>query len=189
MESISADILLGAYTKGIFPMAEDGQLHWFSPEQRGLIPLDDRFKISKSLRRTLRKQPFRVTINQAFREVMEACADRDETWIDDVILESYIELHAMGFGVSVECWDDEGLQGGVYGVAIGQAFFGESMFSRKRDASKVALVHLVDWLREYGFVLLDTQWMTEHLKQFGGYEVPRETYHCLLADALESLRG
>ncbi|NWK57373.1 leucyl/phenylalanyl-tRNA--protein transferase [Verrucomicrobiaceae bacterium N1E253] len=189
MESISAEVLLGAYSKGVFPMAEDGEICWYSPEKRGVIPLDERFHVSKNLQRTLKKGVFRVSMNKAFREVMLACADREETWIDEVILESYCELHELGFGVSVESWDQDGLQGGLYGVALGRAFFGESMFSRKTDASKVALVYLVEWLRQKDFILLDTQWMTDHLRQFGGYELARDAYHCQLADALECLRG
>jgi leucyl/phenylalanyl-tRNA--protein transferase len=115
---------------------------------------------------------------------MLACADREETWIDDGILESYCVLHELGYAHSVECWDADGLQGGLYGVALGKAFFGESMFSRKTDASKVALVYLVERLRNHGFVLLDTQWMTDHLRQFGGYEIPREQYLAKLQEAL-----
>lgn len=184
MEAISPRVLLGAYAEGVFPMAEDGELVWFSPLQRGLIPLDENFHVPKGLRRTLRKGLFEVRRNTAFREVMEACAAREETWIDEVILESYCELHRLGFGHSVECWDGAGLQGGLYGVWLGGCFFGESMFSRKTDASKVALVGLVEWLREDGAVLLDTQWMTDHLRQFGGYEVPREEYLAMLRNAL-----
>lgn len=165
-------------------MAEDGEIFWFSPEQRGIIPLDSQFKVRKSLRQSLKKQPYRVTFDEAFREVMLACADREETWIDDVILDSYCKLHELGFAHSVECWDDDGLQGGLYGVALGKVFFGESMFSRKTDASKIALVHWVQFLRERDFVLLDTQWMTDHLRQFGGYELPRDEYLLLLQEAL-----
>jgi len=117
---------------------------------------------------------------------MMACADRESTWIDDVILESYVELHRLGFAHSVECWDADGLQGGLYGVALGRVFFGESMFSRKTDASKIALVELVRGLRERGFELLDTQWMTDHLRQFGGHEVDREEYLLLLEKAISA---
>jgi len=184
MEAISPEILLNAYAQGVFPMAEEGEIYWFSPEQRGIIPLDSQFKVRKSLRQSLKKQPYRVTFDEAFREVMLACADREETWIDDVILDSYCKLHEMGFAHSVECWDDDGLQGGLYGVALGKVFFGESMFSRKTDASKIALVHWVQFLREHDFVLLDTQWMTDHLRQFGGYELPRDEYLLLLQEAL-----
>jgi len=165
-------------------MADDGEIHWFSPVMRGVIPLDDRFHIPHGLKKTLKNNPYQSRMNCAFREVMTGCSQRDETWINEVILESYYHLYELGYGYSFESWDDDGLQGGLYGVAIGKAFFGESMFSRKPDASKVALIHLIEWLRENDFVLLDTQWMTDHLRQFGGMEVPREEYLNLLAEAL-----
>ncbi|MEY3896586.1 MAG: hypothetical protein RLZZ214_2106 [Verrucomicrobiota bacterium] len=181
---IPSEILLEAYAQGVFPMAEDGEILWFSPERRGLIPLNDRFHIPHGLAKSLKRQPFEIRWNTAFREVMLGCASRDETWIDEVILDSYCALHAAGHAHSVECWDAEGLQGGLYGVALPGVFFGESMFSRKTDASKIALVALVGRLREMGFSLLDTQWMTEHLKQFGGYELPRKDYLAALRKAL-----
>jgi leucyl/phenylalanyl-tRNA--protein transferase len=184
---IPPQVLLDAYARGIFPMANDGEILWFSPERRGLIPLDERFHIPHGLMRALRRKPFEVRRDSAFREVMLACACREDTWIDEVILESYCHLHALGFAHSVECWDDEGLQGGLYGVALPGVFFGESMFSRKTDASKIALVALVADLRERGFKLLDTQWMTPHLRQFGGYEMPRRDYHAALRDALSGV--
>lgn len=184
MERIPPHVLLGAYTEGVFPMADEGEILWFAPLMRGVIPLDERFHIPHGLKRTLRKNPYEIKVNTAFDEVISSCGQRKETWIDDVIRGSYSHLHELGYCHSFESWDDEGLQGGLYGVAIGRAFFGESMFSRKKDASKVALVHLVDWLRDRGFVLLDTQWMTDHLRQFGGIEVPREEYNNLLAEAL-----
>jgi len=181
---LDPQILLGAYTEGVFPMAEDGEIFWFSPTKRGVIPVDERFHIPKGLRRTLKKRPFEIRWDTSFRKVMEGCAEREQTWIDPVILESYCHLHEIGFAHSVECWDEDGLQGGLYGIRMEGAFFGESMFSRKTDASKVALVKLVEWLREEGVILLDTQWMTEHLKQFGGYEVPKDIYHEMLDEAL-----
>lgn len=181
---IPPEVLLDAYARGIFPMAHEGEIEWFSPVRRGLIPLDERFHIPHGLKRALKRKPFNLKWDTAFREVMLACAARDETWIDEVILESYCNLHALGFAHSVECWDDEGLQGGLYGVALPGVFFGESMFSRKTDASKIALVALVENLRERGFQLLDTQWMTSHLRQFGGYELPRKQYQAELAEAL-----
>lgn len=165
-------------------MAHAGEIQWFSPALRGLIPLDGRFHIPHGLKRSLRRQPFQVKWDSAFREVMLACAERDETWIDAVILESYCALHAAGFAHSVECWDDEGLQGGLYGVELPGVFCGESMFSRKTDASKIALVALVEHLRTRAFHLLDTQWLTPHLRQFGGYELTRHQYHAALQDAL-----
>ncbi len=184
MRVIDPQVLLGAYTEGVFPMAEEGEIYWFSPTLRGIIPLDNRFHISKGLRRTLKKRPFEVRWDTAFRQVMEGCSSREETWIDPVIMESYCQLHEMGFAHSVECWDEEGLQGGLYGIRLQGAFFGESMFSRKTDASKVALVKLVEWLREEGVILLDTQWMTDHLRTFGGYEVSKEDYQKMLDKAL-----
>jgi leucyl/phenylalanyl-tRNA--protein transferase len=186
IEIIPSDKLLYAYANGVFPMAEDGEILWFSPERRGLIPLDSRFRIPHGLRRTLKRGLFEVRWNTAFREVMLACAEREQTWIDDVILESYCALHDEGFAHSVECWDEGGLQGGLYGVALPGVFFGESMFHRKTDASKVALVALVEVLREKNFQLLDTQWMTDHLRQFGGYELPRDDYLAQLQAVLEA---
>jgi leucyl/phenylalanyl-tRNA--protein transferase len=186
VEKIPPHVLLGAYTEGVFPMAENGEIFWFSPTQRGIIPLDERFHIPKGLKRSLKKRPYEIRWNSAFRETMAGCASREETWIDEVITESYCQLHELGFAHSVECWDDEGLQGGLYGIRVENAFFGESMFSRKTDASKIALVRLVEWLREEGVILLDTQWLTEHLKQFGGYEVERAQYLEMLNEALGS---
>jgi leucyl/phenylalanyl-tRNA--protein transferase len=183
---IPLEALLNAYANGVFPMAEDGEILWFSPERRGLIPLDSRFRIPHGLRRTLKRGLFEVRWNTAFREVMLACAERKETWIDELILKSYCALHEEGFAHSVECWDADGLQGGLYGVALAGVFFGESMFHRKTDASKVALVALVETLREKNFQLLDTQWMTDHLRQFGGYELPRREYLAQLQAALEA---
>ena len=184
MERIAPHVLLGAYAEGVFPMAEEGEVHWFSPLMRGVIPIDERFHIPHGLKRRLKKNPYDVRWNEDFRAAMQGCAEREETWINECIEESYCELHQLGFAHSMECYDEEGLQGGLYGVALGKAFFGESMFSRKTDASKIALVHLVEWLRENDFTLLDTQWMTDHLRQFGGMEIPREEYLELLAEAL-----
>ena len=184
MDSLSPEILINAYAQGVFPMADEGEISWYSPEMRGIIPLDDRFRVRKSLRKTWKKEPYRITFDKAFRDVMSACADREETWIDEVILDNYCQLHEQGLAHSVECWDDDGLQGGLYGVSLGRAFFGESMFSRKVDASKLALVYLVELLRQNNFLSFDTQWMTEHLRQFGGYELPRKQYLELLKKAL-----
>ena len=189
MKTIPPDILLEAYAMGVFPMAEDGEILWFSPERRGLIPLDERFHIPRGLAKSLRRQSFEVRWNTVFREVMLGCAARDDTWIDDVILDSYCALHQLGHAHSVECWDAEGLQGGLYGVALPGVFFGESMFSRKTDASKIALVALVGRLRDQGTNLLDTQWLTGHLKQFGGYELSRDDYHAALQKALGRAAG
>jgi leucyl/phenylalanyl-tRNA--protein transferase len=183
-ETIPLDFLLRAYSQGIFPMADDGEIFWYRPDMRGVIPIDDRFHIPHGLKKSLKKKPFEIRHDNAFREVMLGCAEREETWIDPVILETYCQLHEAGFAHSVECWDDEGLQGGLYGVTLGKAFFGESMFSRKTDASKIALVALVEKLRAEGYELLDTQWMTDHLRTFGGIEIPQDDYMELLKAAL-----
>jgi leucyl/phenylalanyl-tRNA--protein transferase len=183
---LGSEVLLDAYCQGFFPMAEEGEILWFSPELRGIIPLDDRFHIPHGLERSLKKNRFEIRWNHDFRSTMRACSEREETWIDANILESYCALHELGFAHSVECWDADGLQGGLYGVAIGHAFFGESMFSRKTDASKIALVALVNQLKTLNFQLLDTQWMTEHLRQFGGFEMPRSEYLTALKLAIAS---
>ena len=182
---IPPEILLHAYANGMFPMADDGEIGWYRPERRGILPLDDYFHIPHGLNRALRRRPFDLRWNTDFANVMTRCAERPETWIDPVIHASYCQLHHLGFAHSVECWDDSGLQGGLYGVALGGAFFGESMFSRKTDASKIALVELVRHLREAGFALLDTQWLTPHLIQFGGYEMPARRYAETLAQAIQ----
>ncbi|MGO1120925.1 leucyl/phenylalanyl-tRNA--protein transferase [Rhodovibrionaceae bacterium A322] len=192
---LTPDLLLRAYALGIFPMAEsreETEIHWIDPELRGILPLDQ-FHVPRKLRKTLRQAPFRVTCNQAFADVIRLCAettaDRQETWINDTIETLYGELNGMGFAHSVECWqnDEDGrptLVGGLYGVSLGAAFFGESMFSRATNASKVALVHLVLRLRKSGFLLLDTQFTTPHLRQFGVIDVPRDHYKALLSRAL-----
>jgi leucyl/phenylalanyl-tRNA--protein transferase len=183
-------MLLRAYAEGLFPMAErrgDPTLYWVSPEKRGIIPLD-MFHVPHRLARTVRSGAFTVTADTAFRDVIEACAapapGREETWINDEILRLYCALHSTGHAHSIECWQDRELVGGLYGVRLGAAFFGESMFSRARDASKVALVHLVDGLKRGGFVLLDSQFITAHLARFGAIEIPREQYLMKLAHAL-----
>lgn len=176
LRTIPVHVLLEAYSQGVFPMAEQGKILWFSPERRGLLPIGDRFHIPHGLKKAMKKRPFEIRWDTAFREVMLGCAAREETWIDEVILESYCALHEAGYARSVECWDAEGLQGGLYGVELPGVFFGESMFSRKTNASKIALVALVENLHENSFEILDTQWMTNHLKQFGGYELSRAEY-------------
>lgn len=183
---IPPETLLRAYASGVFPMAEDGEIHWYRPTRRGLLPLDERFHLPHGLRRALKRRPFDVRWNTAFGAVVTACGERPETWIDPVIHASYSQLHHLGFAHSVECWDADGLQGGLYGVSLGGAFFGESMFSRKTDASKIALVELVRRLRAAGFLLLDTQWLTPHLRQFGGFELPAKRYEAALAEALRA---
>ena len=174
--SISAELLLTAYRRGIFPMADpDGAMAWYSPDPRGVIPLEE-FHLPHGLRRTLAKGLFEVRINTAFGSVMEGCANRKETWIDGRIKQSYQELHRLGFAHSVEAWQGDVLGGGLYGVALGGAFFGESMFHTVTDASKVALHALVQRLRQQGFGLLDLQWVTPHLANFGAREIPRSEY-------------
>ena len=162
-----------------------GMIRWFAPDPRAIIPLDDRFHIPHGLRRTLQKAPFEITFDRAFPAVMRECANRAEgTWISPQIYQSYCRLHQLGHAHSVEVWLAGELVGGLYGVAIGAAFFGESMFHRATDASKVALVALVERLRQRGFVLLDTQWQTPHLTQFGTREIPRVEYVQILTRAV-----
>ena len=181
---IPPDILLDFYRRGVFPMAMDGELRLFSPDPRGVIPLE-KFRIPHGSRKILRDPAWKVTVNAAFEEVVLGCAERDETWIDETIFGSYAELHHLGHAHSIEVWRDGELAGGLYGVAIGAAFCGESMFSRVPGASKVALANLVERLRGRGFTLLDTQWVTPHLEKFGACEIPRSEYLEKLAKAVE----
>ncbi len=168
--------LLSAYCDGAFPMGDnDGSISWFRPPYRGILPVAD-FHVPRRFERYLKTQPFEVRWNTAFGDVMRGCADREATWITDAILDSYQELHRLGFAHSAEVWRDGKLRGGVYGVSIGGAFFGESMFSREPQASKVALTYLQRRLKERGFVLHDTQWTTPHLAMFGGHEIPCVEY-------------
>lgn len=190
MAQFDARDLLDCYARGVFPMADardDARVFLIDPERRGVIPLDD-FHVPRRLARTVRKDPFEIRTDTAFHEVVLACAasgpGRTETWINRPIEALYLELHELGFAHSVECWLSGRLVGGLYGVALHGAFFGESMFSRERDASKVALVHLVARLIEGGFLLLDAQFMTEHLAQFGAQEISRLEYHRRLGRAL-----
>lgn len=184
-QTLDPDLLLRAYALGWFPMGT-GRRHrieWFSPDPRGILPLET-FHAPSRLKRTMRQSRFEVRIDTAFETVMRACAERDETWITEDIVGSYVALHRLGVAHSVETWQDEMLVGGLYGVSLGGAFFGESMFHSATDASKVALVGLVERLRARGFVLLDTQWVTPHLAQFGGIEIRRAEYLERLAAAL-----
>lgn len=184
---IPPDLLLRAYASGWFPMAQDrdasAAVEWFSPDPRGILPLDG-FRVSARLARTVRSGRFRVTVDTAFERVMRACAERDETWINEAILDSYHELAHQGYAHSVEVWHGEQLAGGLYGVSLRGAFFGESMFHTVTDASKVALVALVERLRARGFHLLDVQWVTPHLAQFGAVAISRRRYLRLLAQSL-----
>ncbi len=181
---IAPELLLDGYRRGIFPMAmERGEIAWFSPDPRAVIPIEE-FHVPHGLARALRKKTFDVRFDHAFKQTMEACAARSETWINAEIVESYCSLHALGHAHSVEAWRGDELAGGLYGVALAGAFFGESMFHTQTDASKVALHALVQRLREQGFTLLDTQWLTPHLAQFGTCEIPRREYLLRLREAL-----
>jgi len=189
-DSITPNLLLQAYAAGVFPMAESRQDHdlfWVDPDERGIIPLDD-FHIPKSLTKVVKQDRFTVKTDTAFREVVSACArparGRNTTWISQRIEDLYTDLHDRSFAHSVECWQEDTLVGGLYGVSLAGAFFGESMFHTVRDASKVALVHLVARLKAGRFALLDTQFVTEHLTQFGALEINRDQYHSLLQSAL-----
>lgn len=188
---ITPQVLLKAYACGLFPMAEsadDPTLYWIEPDQRGVIPLDT-FHVPRSLSKIIRKGVFEIRVDTDFDGVISGCAEltseRRETWINQPIRDLYGELFHMGFCHTVECWQDGALMGGLYGIHIGGAFFGESMFSRVPDASKVALVHLRNRLKSGGFTLLDTQFVTDHLRKFGAHEVPRAEYNELLQDALQ----
>ncbi len=185
MPPLTPDIVLDGYRQGIFPMADDdGDIYWFRPDPRCIFPLDA-FHVPRSLRQTIRRGTFTVRVNTAFDAVIAACADRPEgTWISDEIMAVYCALHRRGQAHSVEAWVGDELGGGLYGVTQGGAFFGESMFTRVTDASKVALVALVERLRARGFVLLDTQWTTPHLKRFGAIEIPAAAYRERLRSAL-----
>lgn len=190
MSGLTIELLLRAYRCGIFPMAEaraSDELYWIEPKIRGIIPLEA-FHLPHSLARLIRKGKFRVTVNTAFGKVIRACASpeagREETWINEDIIDLYTRLHAEGLAHSIECWDLGELAGGLYGVALGSAFFGESMFSLKRDASKVALAATVARLRAGSFTLFDVQFVTPHLQRFGAVKVAREKYLMLLQEAL-----
>ena len=187
---LTTELLLGAYKQGLFPMAYNAgspYIHWICPEMRAQLSIQD-IHIPRRLKKTIRLGLYSVRINTAFEEVIKACAlpapDRPETWINESIIKAYCKLHKDGYGHSVECWRDDKLVGGVYGLAIGGAFFGESMFSTARDASKIALIHLVARLWAGGFTVLDTQFVNDHLKQFGVYEVPHKDYMDQLQSAV-----
>lgn len=186
-------LLLQAYAIGVFPMSDDRdaeEIYWVEPKQRAILPLDG-FRLSHSLAKTVRRERFRVTVNADFAGVVAKCAevaeDRPSTWINRQIEAAYGNLHALGFAHSVECWEGEELVGGLYGVALGRAFFGESMFSRRTDASKVALAWLVGHMRAGGFTLLDCQFMTDHLRSLGAVEISQKAYLVLLGEAVEGV--
>ena len=182
--------IIKAYSVGIFPMAEnysDQKIYWINPQNRGILPLGG-LHISKSLRKTIKRKSFNVTYNYNFRHIIQECAKigsrRPETWINQEIMEAYIELHKIGYAHSIECWKDNKIVGGLYGIALGGAFFGESMFSQQSNASKIALVHLVAILKDRGFILLDTQFTSDHLETMGVIEISRENYLKKLKNAL-----
>jgi leucyl/phenylalanyl-tRNA--protein transferase len=188
---IPSELLVSAYSSGWFPMAVDEEeIRWYSPDPRGVIPLDA-FHVPSRLRRVIRSGRFRLEIDRDFQSVIRGCAEADRnhddpgTWIDNEILTSYVALHHRGIAHSVEAWEGDRLAGGLYGVALGGAFFGESMFHRVTDASKVALAALVERMNARGFTLLDIQWVTPHLEQFGAVEIPRSEYLQRLQDALQ----
>lgn len=185
---LTPDLLLSAYRIGVFPMADpDGEIGWYAPDPRAVLPLEA-FHVPKTLAKTVRQGRFEVVVDRDFEGTVRACAapraDHDETWISEDIVEAYVGLHDLGFAHSVECWADGAFAGGLYGVALNGAFFGESMVTCVRDASKVALVHLVERLRAGGFVLLDTQMSTGHLARFGVVEIPRTAFERRLAAAM-----
>ena len=186
---LTPQILLGAYAEGRFPMAEardHGELFWVEPEYRGVIPLD-RFHVPRRLGRTVRQDPYRVTVNHAFDQVIRECAEpvagREESWINEELIDLYGRMHRLGHAHSIECWQDDELAGGLYGVSLGGVFFGESMFNRRPNASKIALVYLAARLKAGGYRLLDAQFVTDHLQQFGIQEIPREQFLRLLQPA------
>jgi len=188
--ALPPELVLSAYANGLFPMGKDRHdptIHWLDPIRRGIIPLDA-LHVPRSLRKVLRRRPFEIRVDHDVRAVIEACAeptpDRPRTWLNDELIETYVALAERGFAHSVECWRDGRLVGGLYGVSLGAAFFGESMFSRERDASKVALVELVLRLRAGGFELLDTQFVTDHLRRFGAIEIGRQEYRMRLRHAI-----
>jgi leucyl/phenylalanyl-tRNA--protein transferase len=190
-QELTPELLLRAYATGIFPMSEsqnDPNVYWVEPEMRGILPLDQ-FHIPKSLKKVVLKNKFEIRCDRAFEQVLDFCAEpavgRDVTWINQSIRDNVIKLHEMGFAHSVECWREDKLVGGLYGISLGAAFFGESMFSKESDASKVALVHLIARMRLGGFKLLDTQFTTDHLSRFGVIEIPSAQYLDLLDDALQ----
>jgi leucyl/phenylalanyl-tRNA---protein transferase len=184
-QMIPVDLVLQAYQQGWFPMGDNRTpgIEWYSPDPRGVLPIET-FHAPARLERVIRQGKFDIRINDAFLEVLTSCAGRGETWITEEIVGTYLELHRLGFAHSVEAWHEGSLAGGLYGVALGGAFFGESMFHRVTDASKVALHGLIERLRGRGFTLLDTQWVTPHLRQFGAIEIPRARYLRLLQRAL-----
>lgn len=183
---IDSPFLLIAYCSGYFPMADPktGEISWYSPDPRTIFDLDE-FHIPRSLRLVVKKKDYETYINKQFEKVIRACSEREETWISESIIQSYLKLYQLGFAHSIEVWKKNELAGGLYGVAIRGAFFGESMFSKVRDTSKIALVYLIERLKDRGYTLLDTQFMTPHLKRFGAKEIPRKEYLHRLKQVLQ----
>jgi leucyl/phenylalanyl-tRNA--protein transferase len=195
MEQLDPKIVLGGYAVGVFPMADSrdaDSVYWVEPRRRAILPLDG-FHLARSLRKTIVRDRFRVTVDTAFPDILALCAEsvdnRPETWINTGIERVFLQLHTMGFAHSIECWDGEALVGGLYGLALGRAFFGESMVSRATDASKVALAHLVARMKAGGFDLLDCQFQTAHLASLGAVEIDRNAYVALLRGAIEGVAG
>ncbi len=186
---IPQELLIVAYQNGVFPMGEKNNdiINWYFPNPRAILPLKN-FKISRSLKQVLKKNKFQIKINSSFNEVIKNCADRKETWVSQIIIDSYISLYKNGFAHSVETWENGNLVGALYGVAIGSAFFGESMYSKVSNASKIALYYLVERLKEKKFTLLEIQFLTEHLKKFGGIEIDSESYLTILKNAVRKKR-
>ena len=186
--TLTPELLLGAYAAGVFPMAEtrnDPEVYWVDPRQRGVLPLDG-FHMSRSLARRLKSGRFHATLDMAFADILEGCADRGDTWINATIRDLVLELHARGHAHAFGVWQSDTLVGGMYGLTLGAAFFGESMFSRATDGSKMALAWAVDHLRRTGFTLFDTQFLTPHLASLGAVEISRAEYHRLLRPAIET---
>ena len=184
---LTAHQVLHGYTQGVFPMAdpdEDNAIFWYEPEMRGVI-LPHEFKVPKNLRREYKQHEFELKVNSAFEQAMRNCARRDETWISEEIIDVYNGLYNMGYGFSFEVWLGNDMVGGLYGIAMGKVFFGESMFHKVTNASKIALVFLMEWMEMNKFLMLDCQFITEHLKQFGAKEIPQSEYLVLLEKALE----
>ena len=191
---LSPEILLAAYMSGAFPMAhpdDNNEIYWHTPKKRGIIPLDERFTASKNLKKLYRSGKFTFTINRDFEKVIRSCAElrSEDTWISEEIIDAYCQLNRLGLAHSFEAWDGDELVGGLYGVSLRRAFFGESMFHKRTDASKLCLVFLVEFLREQGFELLDSQYLNSHIAQFGAYEVEHSEFMFLLEQALSSVEA
>jgi leucyl/phenylalanyl-tRNA---protein transferase len=190
MTTLTPEMIIQAYAQGLFPMAEpdeDDQLYWCRPERRAILPIAE-FHVSRRMARTLRSSRFESVLDSGFESVIRACADREETWLSEEIIAVFLSLHRAGLAHSISVFEEGRLVGGVYGLAMARAFFAESMFHTARDASKAALIRLVEWLQREGFVLLDVQFITDHLRQFGAFEVDESEYERLLYEATAEIR-